>query len=48
MLASSRVQLGKPMQIHELTRPRRVTETSVGGALGGTAAVAGGVASALG
>jgi hypothetical protein len=36
------------MQIHELTRPRRVTEASVGGALGGTAAVAGGAASALG
>lgn len=36
------------MQIHELTRPRRVNEASVAGALGGAKAVAGGIGSALG
>ena len=39
MLASSRVQLGEQMQIHELTRPRKVNEVlgAVGAALGGIA-----------
>lgn len=36
------------MQIHELTRPRKINEASVAGAVGGTAALAGGAASALG
>jgi hypothetical protein len=36
------------MQIHELTRPRRVNEASVTGAIGGATAVAGGIGSALG
>ncbi len=48
MLASSRVQLGEPMQIHELTRPRKINEASVAGAIGGATAVAGGIGSALG
>jgi len=48
MLASSRVQLGEQMQIHELTRPRRVTEASVGGALGGVGAALGGIVNQVG
>ena len=36
------------MQIHELTRPRKVNEASVAGALSGVKAVAGGIGSALG
>ncbi len=36
------------MQIHELTRPRKVNEASVAGAIGGAQAVAGGIGSALG
>jgi hypothetical protein len=43
MLASSRVQLGEQMQIHELTRPRRVNE-----ALGAVGSVLGGIASQVG
>jgi len=44
MLASSRDQLGEQMQIHELTRPRRVNE----GFLGGAAAALGGIAKQVG
>jgi hypothetical protein len=44
MLASSHVQLGEQMQIHELTRPRRVNE-GIGGAL---AAAVGGIAKQVG
>jgi len=36
------------MQIHELTRPRKINEASVAGAIGGATAVAGGIGSALG
>ena len=36
------------MQIHELTRPRKVNEASVGGALGGAAAALGGIATQVG
>jgi len=43
MLASSRVQLGEPMQIHELTRPRKINEV-----VGAAGAVASGIGSALG
>jgi hypothetical protein len=48
MPESSQDQLGEQMQIHELTRPRKVNEASVVGALGGAKAVAGGIGSALG
>ena len=36
------------MQIHELTRPRKVNEASVAGALGGAGAVLGGIAKQVG
>jgi len=48
MLANSRDQLGEQMQIHELTRPRKVNEASVAGALGGAGAALSGIANQIG
>jgi hypothetical protein len=43
MLESFPDQLGKHMQIHELTRPRKITEASLAGAAGGTWELAKGI-----